>query len=118
MYRETRRADIIALDAATGRPATEFGSAGTVDLTKGIVVKDASDYKGTSPPAIAGSAARAAGSWGWASGGQARLAGLRTQIDGVSRSIRRAFRQVTSRAECHARPRRWMRGDSNRLGRV
>lgn len=45
---------LIALDAATGAPCTDFGAGGTVDLTTGVGDVDAGQYGITSPPAVAG----------------------------------------------------------------
>lgn len=47
-------ARLIALDAATGRPCTGFGSGGTVSLRTGLrnPPNDLSEYELTSPPAI------------------------------------------------------------------
>ena len=47
-------ARLIALDARTGKPCSGFGNHGSVDLTKGIALRDRGDYQVTSPPAIAG----------------------------------------------------------------
>src|SRR5579864_7153067 len=48
----TLDARLFALDAGSGRPCADFGSAGQVDLTAGIRIRDRSDYEVTSPPAI------------------------------------------------------------------
>jgi quinoprotein glucose dehydrogenase len=45
-------ARLIALDAATGTPCADFGTAGQVDLTTGIRIRDRGDYEVTSPPTI------------------------------------------------------------------
>src|SRR5258708_27683846 len=45
-------ARLIALDAADGKPCPDFGEKGSLDLTKGISLKDAGNYQVTSPPAI------------------------------------------------------------------
>jgi quinoprotein glucose dehydrogenase len=46
-------ARLVALDAATGAPCTDFGRAGQIDLSEGINVSDARCcYQVTSPPAI------------------------------------------------------------------
>jgi quinoprotein glucose dehydrogenase len=50
----TLDARLVALDGATGRPCAGFGDAGSVDLRRGIHVRDAGEYLVTSPPAIAG----------------------------------------------------------------
>jgi quinoprotein glucose dehydrogenase len=49
-------ARLIALDAATGKPAADFGDNGVVDLRNGlrIAARDFSDYEETSPPALVG----------------------------------------------------------------
>lgn len=49
-------ARLIALDAATGSPCEQFGSAGTVDLTLGLdpAPRHRGEYQVTSPPAVAG----------------------------------------------------------------
>lgn len=53
----TLDARLIALDAATGTPCAGFGEAGTVDLRRGIALRDADgpwgNYAVTSPPVIA-----------------------------------------------------------------
>ena len=48
----TLDARLIALDAATGLPCTEFGDGGSVDLSDGIGDRDPGEYGVTSPPAI------------------------------------------------------------------
>ena len=52
VFTGTLDARLLALDAETGRPCTDFGSAGQVDLTRGIRIRDRPDYLITSPPAI------------------------------------------------------------------
>ena len=47
-------ARLIALDAATGEKARDFGSGGQVDLSTGVRLADRSDYEVTSPPAVIG----------------------------------------------------------------
>ncbi|MGA2600340.1 MAG: PQQ-binding-like beta-propeller repeat protein, partial [Bryobacteraceae bacterium] len=47
-------ARLIALDAASGKPNVDFGDNGEIDLTAGVLLRDAGDYQVTSPPAIAG----------------------------------------------------------------
>ncbi|MBI2680685.1 MAG: pyrroloquinoline quinone-dependent dehydrogenase [Candidatus Solibacter usitatus] len=47
-------ARLIALDAATGRPCANFGSAGQVDLTRDVGLRDRGDYQVTSPPTVVG----------------------------------------------------------------
>jgi quinoprotein glucose dehydrogenase len=48
----TLDARLIALDAATGKLCTKFGSGGEVDLTNGVKLRDPGDYQVTSAPAI------------------------------------------------------------------
>jgi quinoprotein glucose dehydrogenase len=48
----TLDARLIALDGATGKPCTGFGSDGEVDLTSGVRLRDPGDYQVTSAPAI------------------------------------------------------------------
>jgi quinoprotein glucose dehydrogenase len=50
----TLDARLIALDGETGRPCTDFGAGGQVDLTKDVNLRDAGQYQVTSAPAIAG----------------------------------------------------------------
>jgi quinoprotein glucose dehydrogenase len=51
----TMDARLIALDAATGQPCSNFGNAGTVDLSKNVDNHHASDpYFFTSPPTVIG----------------------------------------------------------------
>lgn len=50
----TLDARLIALDARTGNPCTEFGQQGAIDLSRGVRLQDRPDYAVTSPPAIAG----------------------------------------------------------------
>ena len=49
-------ARLIALDGATGRPCTDFGVSGAVDLTRDLVnaPEYAGEYEVTSPPAVVG----------------------------------------------------------------
>ena len=47
-------ARLIALDAATGKPCAGFGSAGQVDLTRDVLLRDRGDYQVTSPPSVFG----------------------------------------------------------------
>ena len=53
----TRDAELIALDAATGLPCEDFGSAGRVSLKEGIDSARSWEYYPTSPPYIAGNLA-------------------------------------------------------------
>lgn len=55
IYLASIDARLIALDAATGKPCSDFGDNGTVDLRAGlrIPVRNYADYEETSPPAIA-----------------------------------------------------------------
>jgi quinoprotein glucose dehydrogenase len=48
----TLDARLIALDGATGKPCTDFGTGGEVELTTGIKLRDPGDYQVTSAPAI------------------------------------------------------------------
>jgi quinoprotein glucose dehydrogenase len=50
----TLDARLLAVDAGTGEPCKEFGTAGEVDLTSGLRIRDRTDYLVTSPPAIYG----------------------------------------------------------------
>jgi quinoprotein glucose dehydrogenase len=52
VFTGTLDARLLALDADSGRPCAEFGSAGQVDLTRGIRIRDPAAYLVTSPPAI------------------------------------------------------------------
>lgn len=49
-------ARLIAVDASTGRPCSDFGDNGSVDLRQGLRIKPRgfADYEETSPPAIIG----------------------------------------------------------------
>jgi len=48
----TLDARLIALDGATGKPCSDFGSDGELDLTGGVKLRDPGDYQVTSAPAI------------------------------------------------------------------
>jgi quinoprotein glucose dehydrogenase len=48
----TLDARLIALDGATGKPCVDFGTAGEVDLTNEVKLRDPGDYQVTSAPAI------------------------------------------------------------------
>src|SRR6266571_6060419 len=48
----TLDARLIALDGATGKPCSDFGSDGEVDLTNNVRLRDPGDYQVTSAPAI------------------------------------------------------------------
>jgi quinoprotein glucose dehydrogenase len=52
VFAGTLDARLVALDARTGKPCTDFGASGAVDLTAGIRLRDASDYVVTAPPAM------------------------------------------------------------------
>jgi quinoprotein glucose dehydrogenase len=56
IFEGTIDARLIALDGRTGRPCAAFGSAGTVDLTRGVVYgpEFRGDYQVTSAPALVG----------------------------------------------------------------
>jgi quinoprotein glucose dehydrogenase len=54
IFLATIDARLFALDAATGRPCSDFGAAGQVDLTQGIPnIKRRGEYQETSAPAVA-----------------------------------------------------------------
>jgi quinoprotein glucose dehydrogenase len=48
----TLDARLIALDGATGKPCSDFGTDGEIDLTNGVKLRDPGDYQVTSAPAI------------------------------------------------------------------
>jgi quinoprotein glucose dehydrogenase len=48
----TLDARLIAIDGETGKPCTDFGTSGEVDLTNGVKLRDPGDYQVTSAPAI------------------------------------------------------------------
>ena len=53
IFLATIDARLIALDAASGKPCRDFGDAGQLDLTRGIVnIIRVGEYEETSPPAI------------------------------------------------------------------
>lgn len=52
IYTATLDARLIALDADTGKPCPDFGTAGTVDLRQGMGVVNKGYYYVTSPPTI------------------------------------------------------------------
>jgi len=53
IFLATIDARLMALDAASGKPCRDFGDAGQLDLTRGIVnIIRAGEYEETSPPAI------------------------------------------------------------------
>jgi quinoprotein glucose dehydrogenase len=55
IFLATIDARLFALDAATGAPCTDFGTAGQIDLTRGIAnITRRGEYEETSAPAIAG----------------------------------------------------------------
>ena len=54
IFTGTLDARLLALDAETGRPCTDFGNGGQVDLTQGIRLRDAGAYLITSPPVTYG----------------------------------------------------------------
>jgi quinoprotein glucose dehydrogenase len=54
IFEGTIDARLIALNAITGEPASEFGVRGIVDLTEGIAHPRFGDYQVTSPPAVIG----------------------------------------------------------------
>ena len=54
IFTGTLDARLIALDAQTGKPCTDFGTNGQLDLTQGLRIRDRDDYQVTSPPAVHG----------------------------------------------------------------
>src|SRR5437879_13351343 len=48
----TLDARLIALDGATGKPCSDFGENGEIDLTASVKLRDPGDYQVTSAPAI------------------------------------------------------------------
>lgn len=54
IYTGTRDAELIALDAATGRPCEGFGKAGRVALREGVGKAEPWEYYPTSPPLVIG----------------------------------------------------------------
>jgi quinoprotein glucose dehydrogenase len=54
IFTGTLDARLLALDADTGRPCSDFGTDGQVDLTSGLRIRDPGAYLITSPPAIFG----------------------------------------------------------------
>jgi quinoprotein glucose dehydrogenase len=54
IFSGTLDARLLALDADTGRPCSDFGAGGQVDLTRGLRIRDVGAYLVTSPPAVFG----------------------------------------------------------------
>ena len=54
IYTGTLDARLLALDAETGQPCSDFGTDGQVDLTRGLRIRDTGAYLVTSPPAVFG----------------------------------------------------------------
>jgi quinoprotein glucose dehydrogenase len=54
IFTGTLDARLLALDADSGRPCSDFGEHGQVDLTRGVHIRDAGAYLVTSPPAVFG----------------------------------------------------------------
>ncbi len=54
LFTGTLDARLLALDADTGRPCSDFGAGGEVDLTREVRIRDAGAYLVTSPPAVLG----------------------------------------------------------------
>jgi quinoprotein glucose dehydrogenase len=54
VFTGTLDARLLALDADTGQPCSDFGAGGQVDLTQGMRIRDAGAYLVTSPPAVFG----------------------------------------------------------------
>jgi quinoprotein glucose dehydrogenase len=50
----TLDARLIALDATSGQPCTDFGTGGQVDLTSNVRISNRDNYSVTSPPAVVG----------------------------------------------------------------
>jgi quinoprotein glucose dehydrogenase len=47
-------ARLLALDAGTGRPCTDFGDRGAIDLSRGVRLRERGEYLVTSPPTVVG----------------------------------------------------------------
>jgi len=54
LFTGTLDARLVALDAESGQPCADFGTAGVVDLTRGVRIRDPGAYLVTSPPAVYG----------------------------------------------------------------
>jgi quinoprotein glucose dehydrogenase len=54
IFTGTLDARLLALDADTGQPCSDFGAGGQVDLTHGLRIRDAGAFLVTSPPAVFG----------------------------------------------------------------
>jgi quinoprotein glucose dehydrogenase len=54
IFLATLDARLIALDAETGEPCTDFGVNGSVDLTQNVEYVQGDDYRVTSPPTVIG----------------------------------------------------------------
>ena len=54
IFTGTLDARLLALDADTGQPCSDFGAGGEVDLTRGLRIRDVGEYLVTSPPAVFG----------------------------------------------------------------
>jgi quinoprotein glucose dehydrogenase len=54
IFTGTLDARLLSLDADTGRPCSDFGDGGQVDLTRGVRIRDPGAYLVTSPPAVSG----------------------------------------------------------------
>lgn len=52
VYMGTYDARLLALDAATGEPCTDFGDRGAVDLTAGLGELEVGEYNVTAPPTV------------------------------------------------------------------
>jgi quinoprotein glucose dehydrogenase len=52
VFTGTLDARLLALDADSGQPCSDFGDGGQVDLTRGVRIRDVGAYLVTSPPAI------------------------------------------------------------------
>ena len=54
IFTGTLDARLIAIDAQTGKPCSDFGAHGQIDLTQGLRIRDRDFYEVTSPPAVLG----------------------------------------------------------------
>jgi len=54
VFTGTLDARLLALDADSGQPCSDFGAGGQVDLTQGVRIRDPGAYLVTSPPAVFG----------------------------------------------------------------
>src|SRR3954451_22151570 len=54
IFLATNDARLIALDAASGRPCSDFGTGGQINLTRNLRIRDRDSYEVTSPPTVIG----------------------------------------------------------------